>query len=209
MIVTKFDAAVSDTDILIDLYRTDTLELLRVLFNKIIIPEYIFQREIPKAANKFKDTTGWGLKEYISNNPDYILVVADKDMPADVRMLKKKIKADTNIDIMAGRGEVECVTYALASGINIVVSNNITEFNYLNTPWAPVINTYAIMVNYYHILTIAVLHGKLTKEEAKVYYDKIRVVKNSDVSFDSKIKESVEYFKESSYVKALNLEGLV
>ncbi len=206
-IATKFEAAVSDTDILIDLYRTGNLELFKILFSKIVIPNYIYTREIPKAASKFKDDTLFGLRKYLEENKGYIEIVKDEDMPKEERMLKKALV--NKIKDIAGRGEVDCVSHAHATGIKIVVSNNHREFKFLNKPIPPLINTYAIMVNYYHILTIAYLHQKIDKKLATEYYDKINVVKRSSHSFGKKIDESIEYFKENNYIKILGLEDVI
>jgi len=206
-IITKFEAAVSDTDILVDLYRTGTLDLLKIVFNKVIIPDYIYSREIPNIATKFKDDTFFGLKKYIEDNEGYIVVVKDSDMLKEERMLKKALIKE--IKDIAGRGEVECVSYAHATGIRIVVSNNHREFDELNKPIPPLINTYAIMVNYYHILTIAYLHEKIGKDVATKYYDRINKVKGSSHNFGKKIDESIEYFKDNNYVKILKLENAI
>ncbi|PKM53548.1 MAG: hypothetical protein CVV00_11860 [Firmicutes bacterium HGW-Firmicutes-5] len=206
-IITKFEAAVSDTDILIDLYRTGTLDLLKIVFNKVIIPDYIYSREIPIITIKFKDDTFFGLKKYIEDNEGYIVVVKDSDMLKEERMLKNALIKE--IKDIAGRGEVECVSYAHATGIRIVVSNNHREFDELNKPIPPLINTYAIMVNYYHILTIAYLHEKIDKDVATEYYDKINKVKGSSHNFGNKIDESIEYFKDNKYVKILKLENAI
>ncbi|PKM94244.1 MAG: hypothetical protein CVU84_12350 [Firmicutes bacterium HGW-Firmicutes-1] len=206
-VTTKFEAAVSDTDILIDLYRTDTLELFRFLFSKIVIPNYIYTREIPKSASKFKDGTLFGLKKYIEESKGYIEIVKDDDMAKEERILKKALVNE--IKDIAGRGEVDCVSHAHATGIKIVISNNHREFEYLNKPIPPLINTYAIMVNYYHILTIAYMHEKIDKALATEYYNKINAVKGSSHSFGQKIDESIEYFRVNNYAKVLELEDAI
>lgn len=206
-IATKFEAAVSDTDILIDLYRTGTLDLLKIVFKRIVIPYYIYSRELPNIASKFKDGTLFGLKKYIEDNEGYIVVVKDSDMLKEERILKKALIQE--IRDIAGRGEVECVSYAHATGISIVVSNNHREFEQLNKPIPPLINTYAIMVNYYHILTIAYLHEKISKVIATEYYEKISKVKGTSHNFDQKMDESIEYFKDNNYIKILELESAI
>lgn len=110
---------------------------------------------------------------------------------------------------VAGRGEVNCVGHAHATGIKIVVSNNHTEFKYLNKPIPPIVNTYAVMINYYHILTIAYYHKKITKTEAEEFYNKVNEVKKSSHKFTRKLNDSVEYFIENNYLNFFELDFLI
>lgn len=100
---------------------------------------------------------------------------------------------------IAGRGEVECVCYAHASNINFVVSNNHTEFKFLDD--------IAIMLSYYHILSICVLHRKIDMEEATKFYEKINGIKtkSSSHSFEKKFDISCKYFEEKGYMDILEL----
>lgn len=45
----KFEAAISDTDILIDLFTSGTLQILSLLFHKIYIPEFIYEKELNRS----------------------------------------------------------------------------------------------------------------------------------------------------------------
>ena len=44
----KFTAAISDTDILLDLFRCDSFHILSLLFKRIFIPEFIYKMELIK-----------------------------------------------------------------------------------------------------------------------------------------------------------------
>ncbi|MDW7662936.1 MAG: hypothetical protein SCL54_16160 [Bacillota bacterium] len=51
----KFEAAISDTDILIDLFKSETLQILNLLFHKIYIPEFIYEKELKKVAGRQRE----------------------------------------------------------------------------------------------------------------------------------------------------------
>lgn len=51
----KFEAAISDTDILIDLFKSGTFQILDLLFHKIYIPELIFEKELIKVVKQHND----------------------------------------------------------------------------------------------------------------------------------------------------------
>lgn len=97
---TKYEAAISDTDILIDLFRTNTMEILKLLFKKIVIPSYIYNRELPKTARKFKDHTLSEILSYIEYNKDFFCIVSDDDLTVEERILKKQVI--NKIDVIAG-----------------------------------------------------------------------------------------------------------
>ncbi len=46
----KFEAAISDTDILLDLYKSESFQILSLLFHKIYIPEFIYEKELKKGC---------------------------------------------------------------------------------------------------------------------------------------------------------------
>ena len=48
----KHKIAISDTDILINLAKIDRLDLLDLLFDEIIIPHYVYDKELSKKAGK-------------------------------------------------------------------------------------------------------------------------------------------------------------
>jgi hypothetical protein len=172
--ITKISAAISDTDILLDLYRSNCLELLSYLFSEIHIPEYIYELELKKVAGK--DLIG--IMKIINDDNGIFKVIYDKDLDIGVKNLKKALKRDR--EYIAGPGEVECACYAHVTDIRIVVSNNYTEFKYLDD--------IAIMLSYIHLLTICVNSKILTFEKANEMYDKINNIKNhsSSLSFEQR-----------------------
>jgi hypothetical protein len=193
----KFHAAVSDTDILIDLYKCNSYNILNLLFDKIVIPEYIFEKELKRVVSRSKDISFYEMKKYFEDPESPFEIIYDKEVNGYTKATKRALKEERQ-DI-AGPGEVECACYAKASGIDFVVSNNHTEFIYLND--------IAVMLSYYHILTICVIHKKITIEEGERLYNLVNNTKASPSThtFSFKMKKSWEYFMESGYLKILKL----
>jgi len=72
----KFQAAVSDTDILIDLFKCNAYDILNLLFDKILIPEYIFEKELKKVASRIKGISLYDMKKYFE----------DEESPFEIEM---------------------------------------------------------------------------------------------------------------------------
>ncbi len=193
----KFHAAVSDTDILIDLFKCNSCDLLNLLFDKIVIPEFIFEKELKKIVQKNKDFSFFEMSKYINDEKSKFEIIYDKDVDQYTKATKSALKE--KCQNFAGPGEVECACYAKASGIDFVVSNNHTEFKYLND--------IAIMLSYYHILTVCVMHNKITREEGERLYNLVNSTKTrpSSQTFSTKMKNSWDYFLKCNYLKALKL----
>lgn len=196
----KFEAAISDTDIIIDLYKSNSFEILSILFEKIYIPEFIYNTELLKVAKRHNDIELEDLKRKIDSEQSPFEIVYDQHLDSLTKNLRNKLVNEKK-DI-AGPGEVHCACYAQVSGINFVVSNNHTEFKYLDD--------IAIMISFFHILTICVLHKKITFEEASIFYDKINGIKSrpSTHDFQKKFDASLEYFNQNGYSDILKLNAL-
>lgn len=194
----KFKAAISDTDILIDLYKSNSFEILSILFEKIYIPEFIYYNELLRVAQRHKDIVLEDLKRKIESDQSPFEIVYDGNLDPTIKNLRNALINEKK-DI-AGSGEVHCACYAKVSGINLVVSNNHTEFKYLDD--------IAIMISFFHILAICVLHKKITFEEASIFYDKINGIKSkpSIHSFEQKMNRSLDYFEEKEYLSALKID---
>jgi|GEM_PF-1065447 predicted nucleic acid-binding protein len=196
----KYRCAISDTDILIDLFKSDALNILNVLFEKIYITEYIYEKELKRVANRLK--IDFSELDQIITNPDGIFeIIYDDQLDIPVKKVKKIIFKERKIYV--GAGEADCAAYSHASGINFVVSNNHTEFEFLND--------ICIMLSYTHLLTISCLHRKITFDTAKNIYNKVNSKKErpSSHSFRKKFEKSKQYIKENNYTKKLDLDGLL
>ncbi len=86
--------------------------------------------------------------------------------------------------------------------INFVVSNNHTEFKFLND--------IAIMLSYFHILAVCVFHKKITEAKATEIYNCINLTKThrSSHTFSQKLDESMKYFKNNMWLEQLRLNHL-
>lgn len=200
MSIEKFKAAISDTDIILDLYKSDLFSLLGILFEKIFITELVYERELKKVARSKMKINYADLIRKIEDEESIFEIVYEKDLDIETKNIKKIVKNERKYWV--GPGEVDCAAYAHASSIDFVVSNNHTEFEFLND--------ICIMLSYDHILTISVLHDKLTFQEAKTMYRKINSQKkhSSSHSFKKKMELSKEYFNKCNYTQILKIEDL-
>ena len=191
----KFRAAISDTDILLDLYRSDAFQILDLLFYKIYIPEYIYEKELKKVAMRYKDITLADLKAKLEDENGIFEIVYESSLDITIKNIKKALVQERK-DI-AGRGEVECACYAQASGIQFVVSNNHTEFRFLDD--------IAIMLSYVHVLSICVFHNKISANDAEKLYSQVNKIKShpSVDSFQQKLDKSWDYFCDKEYLEIL------
>lgn len=197
----KFEAAISDTDIILDLYRSGCLQILSLLFHKIYIPEFIYENELKKVASRRHDISFDELKQKIEDKNGPFEIVYERNIDTVTKNLKK-VLVQEKMDL-AGPGEVECACYAHASNIKFVVSNNHTEFRYLND--------IAVMLTYYHILAVCVFHNKIDEPVAEDFYNKVNKIKTKPSShlFYRKLEESWDYFCESEYLDALILRHCI
>lgn len=154
----KLKAAISDTDILIHLLKADCLNILNLLFEEIIIPQYIFSVELKKIA---------GIHYYdvveLINSKDSIFKVVDRS--CDFAFNKLALPVIEEYRMFLGKGESECAGYATATGIPIIISNNTNEFKYLEQEF--------IMLNYYIILTLCSDLEIITPQDALSIYNKV------------------------------------
>jgi len=197
----KFEAAISDTDILIDLYKSECFQILSILFHKIYIPEFIYEKELTKVAKRHQDISLDDLKGKIEDENSPFEIIYESSLDPVTKNLKKMMIRERKD--LVGPGEVECACYANVSGIQFVVSNNHTEFKFLND--------IAVMLSYYHILSICVFHNKIDEEEAEGFYNQVNQIKSkpSSHSFQQKLDKSWNYFCDSDYIDVLKLTHCV
>lgn len=172
----KHKIAISDTDILINLAKIDRLDILDLLFEEIIIPQYVYEIELPKNAKKL-----FGKINFKIADKDSIFKVVDRKRDFVINKLAQPIINDKYNYI--GRGESECAGYASAMGANIIVSDNTADFGWLDDEY--------IMLTHNNILAICVNHNLLTKDEAERVYISI----NDTLTYPSSLNFSQVYSK--------------
>lgn len=188
----KYKGAISDTDILINLAKGDCLNLLEFLFDEIIIPQFIFDKELSKKA-------GVSYTKIVQaiNNENSIFKVVDRfndklinNIAKDIILEKKKL---------IGPGESECAGYAAALGIPIIISDNYTEFKWLEEEY--------ITLTHRNILTLCVYFDYISKETAKDMFNNINssLSHSSCLSFEEFYSKSIRRFNEKGWCEFLGL----
>lgn len=187
----KYVGAISDTDILINLAKAYRLDILGTLFKEIIIPQYVYDREIRFKAGKYYSTIEMAIREENS-----IFTVLDRKKDRALNFLAKEIIEDKKQII--GTGESECAGYASAMRIPIIISDNYTEFKFLSE---------YITLTHRNILTLCVYFNKITLEEAKEIFNTInqQLGRPTSLDFDSYYKNSLKRFNENGWNGFLGL----
>ena len=183
-------AAISDADILIHLARADELDILALLFEKIIVPQYVLEREIKRKAGNCLAT----ILRYIEAGT--LFEVVDRQADSTVNKLALPVIEDKNV--VVGRGESECAGYAAALGIDIIISNNSTEFKWLNEN---------VMLTYYDILALNVHFRHMDQVTANGKYEKINAILDqpSGRGFQQRQRETFETIGENDWDIPLGL----
>lgn len=172
----KYKIAISDTDILINLAKIDRLDVLDLLFDEIIIPHYVYDKELSKKAGKL-------LRKINSkiNQEDSIFKVVNRKDDYVINKLAEPVIREKYKYI--GKGESECAGYASAMGTSIIVSDNKSDFSWLEDEY--------IMLTHNNILAICVNFKLITYEEAEEIYISI----NNTLSYPSSLNFSQVYSK--------------
>jgi len=186
----KYIAAISDADILIHLAKGNALDILPLLFEKIIIPKYVFEREIKAKAGSYLSA----IEKYIGN--DKLFRVEDREADRVINQLAKPIIEDKRV--MVGRGESECAGYATAMGIPIIISDNENEFRYFEE---------YVMLTYYNILTLLVYWKHLDQALGKSKYDDVNGILGypSSKTFVIRQRETWNKIRKQEWEKPLGL----
>ncbi|VIG20065.1 Uncharacterised protein [Clostridioides difficile] len=154
----KYKVAISDTDILINLAKINRLDILDLLFDEIIIPQFIYDVELPKNAKKL-----FGKINFKILDDSSIFKVVDRRKNFTINMLAESVIKDKYNYI--GRGESECAGYASATGTNIIVSDNKSDFAWLEDEY--------VMLTHNNLLAIGVYFKVLDMNEAENIYNQI------------------------------------
>lgn len=101
------------------------MDILELLFEEIIIPQLVYDIEIKKNAGKC-----YGIIDQAINKDGSIFKVVDRNKDVTINILARSIIEDKKKVI--GPGESECAGYAQALRIPIIISDNHTEFKWLD-----------------------------------------------------------------------------
>lgn len=153
----KYAGAISDADILINLAKVNRLDVLEILFKEIIIPQFVYDIEIKKNAGRYYSEI------YKAVHKDgSIFKIVDRKKDISINILARDIIDDKRK--LIGPGESECAGYAQALRIPIIVSDNHTEFKWLDE---------FITLTHNNILALCVYFNQMTRNEAKDIFNQI------------------------------------
>jgi len=187
----RYIGAISDADILINLARSNKLNILELLFKEIIIPQFVYDNEIKKNAGRYYGVIKDALKKDGS-----IFKIVDRKKDISINILARDIIEDKKKVI--GPGESECAGYAQALRIPIIISDNYTEFKWLDE---------FITLTHNNILALCVYFGEITKCEAQKIFDEINSMLTHPTkdSFDNQYRKALIRFEENGWKGYLGL----
>ena len=181
----RYIGAISDADILINLARVNRLDISEILFEKIIIPQFVYDIEIKKNAGKY-----YGVIYRAIHKNGSIFQVVDRKKDVSINMLARHIIEEKKKVI--GPGESECAGYAQALRIPIIISDNYTEFKWLDE---------FITLTHTNILALCVYFGAITKGEAENIFNEINsklTYQNRD-TFEERYRKSLIRFERNGW----------
>jgi predicted nucleic acid-binding protein len=187
----RYIGAISDTDILINLAGVNRLDTLELLFKEIIIPQFVYDIEIKKNAGKY-----YGVINQAIHKDGNIFKVVDRKKDISVNILARDIIEDKKKVI--GPGESECTGYAQALRIPIIISDNYTEFKWLDE---------FITLTHNNILTLCVYFGEITKNEAEDIFIQIndKLTHPTKDTFEDQYERAFRRFEKNGWEKYLGI----
>ncbi|QAA33550.1 hypothetical protein [Clostridium manihotivorum] len=188
----KYTAAISDTDILINLAKVNRLDLLSLLFSKIIIPFFVYDYELRKKTGIY-----FPLIEAEIKKEGSIFEIVNREDDAIVNklaipvILKKKDKI--------GPGESECAGYASALGVPIIISDNKNEFFELLE---------YITLTHNNIISLCIYFELISAIEGEEVFNSINSLlsRPTRLTFDQVYTKSFERFRKSGWNEYLGIE---
>lgn len=186
----RYVGAISDTDILINLAKVKRLDILEHLFEEIIIPQYIYDELRRKAGRCFS-----GIVQAF-NKDEGVFKILDRKKDKSLNMLSKGIIGEKKKVI--GPGESECAGYAHAMRIPIIISDNQTEFKWLDE---------FITLTHRNILALSVHFGHITEELGEEIFDDInkQLDRPTRNTFKECCQKSMNTFLENGWDEYLRL----
>ncbi|HHU92705.1 MAG TPA: hypothetical protein GXZ20_06165 [Halanaerobiaceae bacterium] len=187
----RYAAAISDADILINLASVNRLDVLELLFKEIIILQYVYEKEIKGNAGRYYTTINKAICKEES-----IFKIVDRKEDKYLNYLARVIIKD-KIEVI-GPGESECAGYAYAMRIPIIISDNYTEFKWLEE---------FITLTHNNILALCVYFGKLGKSEAEDIFNKINenLPRPTGDTFDDQYRKAFMRFEKMDWKKYLGI----
>ncbi|NLC68914.1 MAG: hypothetical protein GX754_09105 [Clostridiaceae bacterium] len=187
----RYTGAISDADILINLASINKLDILELIFKEIIIPQYIYDFEIKKNAGRY-----YALINEVLYKNGSIFKILDRKNDACLNILAREIIEDKKKVI--GPGESECAGYAHALRIPIIISDNYTEFKWLDE---------FITLTHKDILALGVYFGDITKHEAEDIFNNIncKLIYPTKDSFDEQYEKSMKRFEKKGWKEYLGI----
>lgn len=181
----RYVGAISDTDILINLARVDRLDVLEYLFKEIIIPQYVYDVEINKKAGKY-----FSIINRAINKDESIFRVLDRKKDKSIDILAKDVIEDRRKVI--GPGESECAGYAYALRIPIIISDNYTEFKWMED---------FITLTHRNILALCVYFGNIKQSEAEDIFNRInnQLIYPTHDTFNDQYRKSMRRFNKNGW----------
>jgi predicted nucleic acid-binding protein len=177
----RYKGAISDADILINFAKVKSLDVLELLFKEIIISQFVYDIEIKKNAGKYYSVVNQAIYK-----DGGIFRVIDRKKDNSLNLLAKSIIEEKRKVI--GLGESECAGYAQALRIPIIISDNYTEFKWLNE---------FITLTHNNILALCVYFEEMTKSEAENIFNKI----------NNQLKNPTKDTFNDQYIKAMRRFG--
>ena len=190
----KYKGAVSDTDIIVHLATIKRLDVLELIFEEVIIPKEVYDREVVRKAGKSLHY----ISGEIHKEGSIFRIVNQEDNKA-LKLLARPVIEDKKQVI--GYGESVCAGYAHALRIAIIVSNNSTEFK-----WIPEF----ITLTYYDLLYICTEFKLLSFEEANDVYNSVNSLMSypSGKDFRRRCRDSKERIADNSWNEYLKMSKL-
>ena len=181
----RYVGAISDADILINLARVNRLDVLELLFEEIIIPQFVYDIEIKKNAGKC-----YGVINQAIHKDGSIFKVVDRKKDISVNILARGIIEDKKKVI--GPGESECAGYAQALRIPIIISDNYTEFKWLDE---------FITLTHNNILALCVYFEEITKNEAENIFNQIneKLTRPTGDTFEDQYRKAFIRFERNGW----------
>lgn len=181
----RYTGAISDADILINLAMVNRLDILELLFKEIIIPQFVYDIEIKKNAGRY-----YGVINEVLHKDGSIFKIVDRKKDISINILARDIIEDKKKVI--GPGESECAGYAHALRIPIIISDNYTEFKWLDE---------FVTLTHNNILALCVYFGEVTKNEAEDIFNNInsKLTHPTKDTFEDQYEKSIRRFERNGW----------
>lgn len=188
----KYTAAISDTDILINLAKVDRLDILSLLFSKIIIPYFVYDYELRKKTGIY-----FSKIEAEINKKNSIFEIVNREDDSVVNRLAIPVIQKKKDSI--GPGESECAGYASALRIPIIISDNHTEFAWLAE---------YITLTHNNIISLCIYFKLMSASEGEEIFNDINdlLSRPTRLTFDLVYTKSFKRFNDSGWNKYLGIK---